>query len=222
MLTLMPRSFSVKASLRANWLHNICGIGGTPNSELSDRLMAGWSQSHRAYHTLQHLAECLDLLELWGADNPARHEIAVALWFQDCVYELQAHDNEDRSIDAAGMSLTESGVGLATIGRVATLIKVTKHSAVRPVTDDEALMVDIDLAILGASPARFAQYCEQVRCEYASVPEDVYRARRAVFLDSMLARPRVFTSGAVATGDPGRESAARSNLAAESVRLQSV
>ena len=42
----------------------------------------------RAYHTLQHLGECMDLLTRWGYLHKAKHEIAVALWFHDFIYEL--------------------------------------------------------------------------------------------------------------------------------------
>ena len=44
----------------------------------------------------------------------------------------------------------------------------TRHAAL-PAGGDEQLLVDIDLAILGASAARFAEYERQIRAEYAFV-----------------------------------------------------
>jgi predicted metal-dependent HD superfamily phosphohydrolase len=57
---------------------------------------------------------------------------------------------------------------------------------------DTRLVIDIDLAILAAAPARFAEYERQVRSEYAAVPADVYRHKRHEFLAHMLARPAIY------------------------------
>ena len=40
---------------------------------------------------------------------------------------------------------------------------------------DEVLLIDVDLSILGAEAQRFAQYEQQIRAEYAFVPEDLFR-----------------------------------------------
>jgi len=43
---------------------------------------------------------------------------------------------------------------------------------------DATLVVDIDLAILGTDPARFAEYEQQVRAEYAEVPTGLLTSTR--------------------------------------------
>ena len=43
-----------------------------------------------------------------------------------------------------------------------------------PATHDAQLLVDIDLAILGASKSRYDQYEKQVRFEYQWVDEVLY------------------------------------------------
>ena len=59
--------------------------------------------------------------------------------------------------------------------------------AARPATADEALLVDIDLAILGAAEERFAQYEAQIRAEYAWVDDALFRSRRREVLTGFLA-----------------------------------
>lgn len=72
-------------------------------------------------------------------------------------------------------------------------------------------LVDIDLAILGADPARFAEYDTQVREEYRWVPESVYRSKRREVLAGFLARPAIYGTGRFRDHLEGR---ARENLSA--------
>ena len=55
-------------------------------------------------------------------------------------------------------------------------------------------LVDIDLAILGVSPARFAEYDAQVAAEYAWVPRLVYRFKRKQVLQSFLQRDAIYAT----------------------------
>lgn len=71
--------------------------------------------------------------------------------------------------------------------RVRALIMATCHDA-EPEGDDARRLVDIDLAILGADPARFAEYDAQVREEYRWVPDWLYRRKHREVLAGFLAR----------------------------------
>ena len=115
----------------------------------------------------------------------------MALWFHDAVYDLQAHDNEQRSADLAAAALQAAGVPDEAVGRVVALILATRHTGV-PATQDEQLLVDIDLGILGAGPARFAEYERQIREEYAFVPEALFRSARRSILQGFLDRPVLY------------------------------
>jgi predicted metal-dependent HD superfamily phosphohydrolase len=76
---------------------------------------------------------------------------------------------------------------------VSELITATKHDA-QPESDDARVLVDIDLSILGAEPARFDEYEMQVRKEYAHVPDVLYRLGRAIILKQFLARPSIYST----------------------------
>ena len=70
---------------------------------------------------------------------------------------------------AAVSAATTTGLSSAVIERVQELILATKHKSA-PATHDAALLVDVDLAILGAPVERFDEYERQVRKEYGWAP----------------------------------------------------
>ncbi len=136
-------------------------------------------------------------------------EVEAALWFHDAVYNLRESGNEDKSAELASRMLGAAGVDAASIERIAAMVLATKHN-VAPVTPDEQLVVDIDLAILGAAPARFDEYDRQVVDEYAFVPRSMFRRKRREILAQLAARPRLY---ATAHFHAALEAAARANLA---------
>ncbi len=168
------------------------GIGiEKPTMALLSQLVNAWSAPHRHYHSLRHLQECLQLLERWGRDEAARHEVGIALWFHDAVYDPLRDDNEDRSARWAVTALRDLGAQEDKRRRIGKMIRATKHSAQAADTraarvDGLDLMLDIDLAILGADRARFEEYERQVRHEYAHVADEAFARSRADFIDGLL------------------------------------
>lgn len=67
----------------------------------------------------------------------------------------------DRALGFTSGSLTSLGVPKDKVERIVLLALATGHDMV-PATDDLLLIVDLDLAILGAEPERFAEY----ECQY--------------------------------------------------------
>jgi predicted metal-dependent HD superfamily phosphohydrolase len=86
----------------------------------------------------------------------------------------------------------------------------TRHATATPATGDEALLVDLDLAILGAERARFAEYGRQIRSEYAHVPAAEFRAKRSAVLAAFLARDPIYRTPRLRAE---LETRARKNLA---------
>jgi predicted metal-dependent HD superfamily phosphohydrolase len=165
----------------------------TPSPELFAELINSYSEPHRFYHTLQHLGECLNLLDT--ATHFAEHlaEIQIALWFHDAIYDTHARDNEVQSADWAHRSLVTAGANAEIALRVHDLILATKHDVI-PVGTDAQLLVDVDLAILGADELRFAEYERQVRQEYCWVPEVAFQEGRSRILQSFLDRPTIYST----------------------------
>jgi len=184
--------------------------GAAPNDALHAELLARHAEPHRAYHTQQHLAECLALFDEFRALAERPAEVEIALWFHDAIYDVHRHDNEARSADRARMALLDAGAARDVGERVAAQVLATRHSAA-PTTPDEELLVDIDLAILGAAPARFAEYEAQIRVEYAHVPPAVFNEKRGAILAGFLARPVLYGTPALRAR---LEATARANLQA--------
>ena len=95
----------------------------------------------RAYHTVQHLDECFARLDEASSLAACLPEIELALWFHDAVYDVRAHDNEERSARWAQSAAREAGLSGAVRDRLQLLILATKHMAAPP-SRDAALLVE--------------------------------------------------------------------------------
>lgn len=164
-----------------------------PPDVVYQQLLSRYAEAHRAYHTAQHLDECLALFEDLRGAMQRPGEVACALWYHDAVYEPKAGDNEARSADLAVDALTNAGARPDQVSRIRSLIMDTTHTA-EPAGTDGSLLVDIDLAILGAAPERFAEYETQIRAEYSWVPGIVYRFERRRVLTGFLSRKPIYRS----------------------------
>ncbi|HAB16929.1 MAG TPA: hypothetical protein DCE44_10815 [Verrucomicrobiales bacterium] len=157
------------------------------------RLSAAYSETHRYYHNQQHIFECL--AEFASARCLARQPgiVDLALWFHDAVYDPRSSDNEERSAELAQRSCADAGLSQDAARTVAQLVMATKtHECTGDL--DAAMMVDVDLSILGRDVDRFCEYERQIRQEYAWVPDPIFASKRAEILNRFLSRPRLFTT----------------------------
>jgi predicted metal-dependent HD superfamily phosphohydrolase len=76
---------------------------------------------------------------------------------------------------------------------VVDLIMATKHHS-PPADSDAALVVDVDLAILGQPEQRFAEYEQQIRQEYAWVPQPIFTSKRSEILQRFLDREHIYAT----------------------------
>jgi predicted metal-dependent HD superfamily phosphohydrolase len=169
----------------------LAGLGLSGEARTFERLVAAYAEPGRYYHDARHIVACLDAL----ADNcdlaVHRHEVEVALWFHDAIYDTHRSDNEERSAEWAADFLTTQGLETNAIRRVHTLIMATNHN-VAASGSDQCLLVDIDLGILGQSAIAFRRYHSAIRKEYSWVPTAQYRAARIAVLRSFVARPSIY------------------------------
>jgi predicted metal-dependent HD superfamily phosphohydrolase len=154
-------------------------------------LEAAYAEPARAYHTAEHIRDCLAQFDLSRHTARRPDEVEAAIWFHDAVYLPPASDNEDRSARLAQTSLAEAGAPLEVTQRVAALVLATQHLSI-PREPDAALLCDIDLSILGRAPDVFDEFERRIRQEYAWVPEPAYRGARAEILAGFLRRRSIF------------------------------
>ncbi len=170
----------------------LCADLGLADAEREHALvLSAWSSRGRHYHTLQHLAACLRELDAARglAQRPA--EVELALWFHDAVYRTFRKDNESRSADWAVQFLSEHGGAPDARSRVRELVLATVHASAE-LAGDAALVVDIDLSVLGQRPAVYDEFERNVRKEYWWVPRRRYVAARRAILQSFLDRPFIY------------------------------
>ena len=162
-----------------------------PEPQLHGALLQRYTEPHRKYHSAQHLLACLVHFELLRDQAEREHEVQVALWFHDAVYEIGRSDNELRSAEWARSALRAAGATEPCAQRVFDLVMVTRHD-VAPRTRDQQVLLDIDLSILGQPDAVFDEYERQVTDEFASVAPAQRRVRRSQILQQFLDRPRLY------------------------------
>jgi predicted metal-dependent HD superfamily phosphohydrolase len=171
-------------------------LAGPQTRRIGADLDARYGEEHRRYHTREHLAAVLDLVdELAGYADDA-DTVRLAAWFHDAVYDPQRADNEERSARLAERMLADTDLTVSAVDEVVRLVRLTETHA--PGADDQngQVLCDADLAILGSGPDRYAAYTAAVREEYAFVPEEFYRAGRAEVLNGLLALPTLFHTSA--------------------------
>jgi predicted metal-dependent HD superfamily phosphohydrolase len=175
-----------------------------------DEVCGAYSGPGRCYHTLDHVLAVLGTVDSLASFARNLNEVKLAGWLHDVIYDSKASDNEDRSADYAEQLCKELAIPEG--HRVAALIRMTKtHDAGDDV--DAKVLLDADLAVLGAGQAEYQAYAEKIRREYAWVPEPAYRKGRRQVLERFLARPRIFHFLSKLEGP------ARHNLRAEIARL---
>lgn len=175
------------------WRNLMVAFGIADNQDTFLRLMASYSESHRHYHTAVHIDVCLKHLD--QVRQLANHsaEIEIALWFHDAIYKPRSTTNELDSANWCRNFLAANYVDQGVIERIHKLIMATCHNAA-PVSADEQLLLDIDLAILGAPEKIYWQFEANVRKEYKWVPGFIFRAKRKEILAGFLQRERIYNS----------------------------
>lgn len=169
----------------------VAALDGVAPAAAHQRLLHAWTEPHRRYHTQQHLAECLSRLQEWGLalSEHDRALLTLAIWYHDAVYNVFGKDSEQLSAELALRDLCSCGVAAPARDAVADLVRLTEHTAeLHPDNELGALMLDIDLSILGAGPARFQEYEQQIREEYQAVGQEAFNAGRRRVLEAFYAK----------------------------------
>ena len=171
-------------ALLARWR----ALAGGGADALGEALIRAYSEKQRRYHGLGHLIWLLDEADRRTALIGDRALVGYAIWFHDAVYDPTQPDNEEYNADWARTSLPDKALA----ERVASLVLKTKKHAEGDASADEALFLDMDIAILGAPWETYCAYAAGIRAEYAHVVDPAFAAGRASFLEGQLAHARTF------------------------------
>jgi predicted metal-dependent HD superfamily phosphohydrolase len=192
------------------------------DTHLLDGLLARHREPHRRYHTATHVRWVVRHVDELAAVVAPQHadEVIAAAFYHDAVYDPRRADNEHVSAELARRDLTSLGWDDDRVRRVAQMIEATAHldpDAATVDSGDTALLLDADLAILGAEPAAYSAYVSGVRQEYAHVADAEWRTGRGRVLSEFLDGDTIFLTPAARDR---WEAQARANLAAELASLR--
>ena len=156
-----------------------------------EELIRAYSSADRFYHNLAHVEDCLSMFDQTKFLTSHPEEVELAIWFHDAVYDTRRSDNEQESAAWAESVIVQAGLDRVIAERVSESILATRHHT-EVSGKDAQLMVDVDLSILGREADVFWRYEENIRKEYAWVPENVFRQRRIEILRSFLDREHIY------------------------------
>jgi predicted metal-dependent HD superfamily phosphohydrolase len=155
-------------------------------------LLARWAEPHRRYHTVEHLAFMLGVIDRHADRAEDADAVRLAAWFHDAIYDPRASDNEERSAQLAAEALTRLHAPAQRTREVVRLVGLTKDHKARTGDRDGGLLCDADLAILAEPPERYRAYARSVREEYSFVPEELFLLGRRNILRHLLDLPALF------------------------------
>ncbi len=144
----------------------------------------------REYHNLSHLAYCINMLDITKSNIKRDDYKALkgAIFFHDFI--MERNKDEERSANYAyEVFKSHSDINP---NKIHSLIMATQHSSSQNLSGDEAIIHDIDLAILGDGK-NYKVYSQNIRLEYKDIDDKTYTIGRTEFLKSMLGKDKIFT-----------------------------
>jgi predicted metal-dependent HD superfamily phosphohydrolase len=152
-----------------------------------DALDASYTESHRAYHTWEHVAGLLEKLSEFSDLSTRSDIIAVSVFWHDVVYKTQNQDGSPRPD-------YENVRGSGELFRQYTLLSKPDADAVHDVimatanhlqaraekqyyagfAGDLDLFLDLDLSSLAAPWEEFVEALARIRSEFSWAPEIVF------------------------------------------------
>jgi len=185
--------------LENKWLEwwNRVGARGDSKKTYSE-LVAKYSESHRFYHNLGHIAHCLDEFDQIKklAEHP--NELEIAIWYHDIIYDIRAKDNEEKSAQLAYKTLKDIKLSEEFAKRAHNLILSTQHIS-KSNNIDAKLIMDIDLSIFGKPSEEFNEYERRITKEYEDIikvlSEKEFKVGRLGVLSNFLGRAYIYQTG---------------------------
>lgn len=146
-------------------------------------LLAMWNESHRAYHTQNHL---LDLIEQineskskFESQKDYEKMILCAL-FHDCVYDPMRNDNEEKSAEFFLSCCQEKNQDILDIKQM--ILDTKTHEATTPLSEK---FNQLDMSIVERDFDQLLEWENGIREEYKAYG-NLYKTGRLQFLESLL------------------------------------
>lgn len=167
-----------------------CTSGEAPATSVWQQLQQHYQEPHRHYHTLAHVAQCLDQLDTARAVISELNVTEMAIWFHDVIYRYGADDNETLSAEFF-RERAAPHMPAEFVERVCKFIMATQHGGE---VDDVGIsyMVDIDLSGFGLPWDDYLADSDALREEAPAVIDEHYYQGKLRFLSELQRWPSLF------------------------------
>lgn len=152
-----------------------------------------YGEEKREYHNLHHISYMLHLAVNDQTELKDYDILQFAIWYHDIVYRATKSNNELKSAEFAQKQLKSLKIDPKRIKNCFNLIVSTKkHEILNAQNQDNAYLLDWDLAILGTTWESYEAYTQKIRKEYAMYPNFMYKKGRKKVLQHFLERPQIY------------------------------
>jgi len=177
------------------------------------QLIDSYNGSDRHYHNLDHLINCLELLDNYKRYSNHPEMIEYALWYHD---KWEGREDAIKLAQDAATCLLD--INEDNKEYIRQLIQITDHVTDTQNNIDFQIIKDIDLAILGFPEDKYLKYTQDVRKEYSHVSDELFKHGRTDILNKFLAMSQIYQTDLI---KERFEYQARKNIKAEIKRLSS-
>lgn len=185
----------MKNWLKNEWLSLMSQFSEDGNliDTLWKELELRYNQKSRHYHNFSHIYKMLLQLEELTTEIKDLESLKFAIWYHDVIYKSTRKDNEVKSADLAKNRLKSFGFEEKRTKNIKNLIISTeKHELILRDNNDNAILLDLDLSILGSDWKTYEEYVQKIRKEYAIYPNFIYKKGRKKVLQYFLERDTLF------------------------------
>lgn len=146
-------------------------------------LLAMWNESHRAYHTQNHLLDLIDQInesKNQFESNKDYEKMILCALFHDCVYDPMRSDNEEKSAEFFLSCCQEKNQDILDIKQM--ILDTKTHEATIPLSEKFNQM---DMNIVERDFNELLEWERGISEEYKAYGE-MYKIGRIQFLESLL------------------------------------
>ncbi|MCP4472428.1 MAG: hypothetical protein GY815_17420 [Gammaproteobacteria bacterium] len=185
--------FTQLSRFKALWQRNLVAGATDESAAIHQRLLTGYNESHRHYHTLAHIEHCMAMFEQCESLTAFPDALEIAIWMHDVILEPGRRDNEAMSAELY-LELSADAHADEMRQLIARLIVATRHDGNSLEDADSIYMVDIDLSGFALSWDEFLRDSLNLRAENPHLSDADYQLNKTGFQRRLLARPRFFLS----------------------------
>lgn len=162
------------------------------SKEILEDVLKRWNESHRFWHTLDHLKSILNKIDNYFLDEykgklyytDTYKSFIIAAYLHDVIYDPKSNDNENRSIEYLIDNIDKKLVGTSCISVAISLIESTRYRKI-PIGEFEEIFWTFDNdIIINSTFEELIDYEDKIFKEYQFVDYNTYKEKRIEFLKS--------------------------------------